>query len=529
MSRRNLTVALLAGLASTFGSAAFAATAHVVDAGRLGKATQTQIASYLNLDNSATLKATKSKVVTVRGTVKTREVQMYNGVPVYGRSVVVERDKAGAVLSVRGRVEQSIAADLSSVKPKLSAAQVQSVLRSARGGLSGLSVNDSKAELFVYPAENGAKARLVYRVSLNAEGPGQATRPFALIDANSGQVIKQWEGLTSGRLPTPTAPTNVDATGIGGNGATGSYFYDGSSQSHAMLKVQKVGMACYLQNDKVKTVNMAGGATRGVVWSFPCAKAPYTSSGDTINGGFSALNDAHHFGGVVHDMYMDWFGEPPLKNDDGSEMQLLMRVHYGTNYVNAFWNGSSMTYGDGDGVRAYPLVVLDVTGHEISHGFTEQHSNLEYTSAQSGGMNEAFSDMAGEAAKFFDRGTNDFITGADLMVPGTVPPGGLVGFRDLCTPSRDGFSIDSADQFRPMDPHGSSGVYNRAFCTLAKTEGWDTRMAFEVFRDANAIAWQSNETFSGGACGVEQAATDRGYDVADVTAAFAVVKVTCTP
>src|SRR3546814_6207648 len=58
----------------------------------------------------------------------------------------------------------------------------------------------------------------------------------------------------------------------------------------------------------------------------------------------------------------------------------------------------------------YPLVSLDVLAHEVSHGFTEQNSNLEYA-YQPGGINEAFSDMAGKAAEFFFKGENDFLIG----------------------------------------------------------------------------------------------------------------------
>ena len=81
------------------------------------------------------------------------------------------------------------------------------------------------------------------------------------------------------------------------------------------------------------------------------------------------------------------------------------------------------------------------------------------------------------------------------------------------------------------DVEGGAGgpiVYNRAFCTLAKTSGWTTRKAFEVFHDANAVYWAPNETFDGGACGVEQAAADRGYTVNDVVHAFGVVGVSCS-
>ncbi len=76
------------------------------------------------------------------------------------------------------------------------------------------------------------------------------------------------------------------------------------------------------------------------------------------------------------------------------------RVHYGTNYVNAFWDGKQMTYGDGDGVVAGPLVSIDVAGHEMSHGVTSATANLTY-SGESGGLNEATSDIFGTMVEFY--------------------------------------------------------------------------------------------------------------------------------
>ncbi|MFM9500924.1 peptidase M4 family protein, partial [Streptomyces galilaeus] len=76
---------------------------------------------------------------------------------------------------------------------------------------------------------------------------------------------------------------------------------------------------------------------------------------------------------------------------DDNGYQLKLYVHYNTNYVNAFWDGTEMNFGDGDGgATANPLVSLDVTGHEISHGLTQFTANLNYQ-GESGAMNEAFS------------------------------------------------------------------------------------------------------------------------------------------
>ncbi len=78
-----------------------------------------------------------------------------------------------------------------------------------------------------------------------------------------------------------------------------------------------------------------------------------------------------------------------------------------------------------------------------------------------------------------------------------------------------------------MDVHYSSGVYNKAFYQLATTNGWDTHKAFDVFVRANQMYWGATTNFNQGACGVQQAASDLGYAVTDVSNAFSTVGVSC--
>src|SRR5690606_24866193 len=141
-----------------------------------------------------------------------------------------------------------------------------------------------------------------------------------------------------------------------------------------------------------------------------------------------------------------------------------LKVHFGSNYENAFWYNNAMYFGDG-GTYFYPLVSLDVTAHEVSHGYTEQNSDLDYENMP-GGINEAFSDIAGEAVEFYSRGSNDFLIGADIAKhPGL---GGALRFME--DPTLDGASIaDALEYYDGLDVHFSSGVYNRAFFLLAHT------------------------------------------------------------
>ncbi len=494
---------LVASLAIAATSVATAGTEQALRAQNLGAVPANQLAAKLGLSADNAFVA-RNALPTVKGTQTVRMQQTFKGVPVYGRSIAVEQDAQGNALVANGIVTSDLQVDLTSVTPKIDqASAIASLMKQART-LTAATVKpeNAKADLYVYPVD-GAPARLVYLTSFFSGGD-RPTRPTAIIDANTGQVIEQWEGLTN---------AEVDATGPGGNQKVGQYTW--GANGLPALRVTQSGTTCTAQNAYVKSYNMKKATSgSGTLWSFTC----FNSSGDAVNGAYGPINDAHHFGGVVHDMYTAYTGAAPLNQ------VLIMKVHYGNNYENAFWDGSSMTFGDGASTF-YPLVALDVTSHEISHGYTEQHSNLAY-SGQSGGMNEAYSDIAGEAAEYYDRGSNDFLVGSDIV---KTSAGIGDALRYMCNPTQDGGSIDNAaDYYNGLDVHYSSGVYNKAFCVLAKKTGWDTVKAFKAFARANALYWTASSTFNSGACGVASAATDLGYSATDVAAAFTAVGVTCS-
>ncbi|QPF74424.1 hemagglutinin [Roseateles sp. DAIF2] len=423
------------------------------------------------------------------GRVVTRHQQYYQGVPIWGEGVVESRTGDTGPSHFSGSLLANVNQDLASTSPSLSQ---HSALSRAKGLAKAIATSNDQAKLYVRLNEQG-KAQLFYLVSFLIEGGSEPSRPHFMIDANSGAVLQRWEGLN-----------HRDATGPGGNTKIGRYDY--GTQYPAL----QVTDDCQMNSGNVITVNLNGGTSGSTPYKFTCPRNEYKLT----NGAYSPLNDAHFFGNVVFNMYRDWLGLRPLTNT------LYMKVHYGSNYENAFWDGQAMSFGDG-GSRFHPLVSLDVSAHEVSHGFTEQNSGLVY-SGQSGGINEAFSDMAGEAAEFYARGSNDWLVGADIF----KATGALRYFAD---PTRDGRSIGHASNYSAgMDVHYSSGVYNKAFHLLATSSGWTTRKAFEVMADANRLYWTASSTFNQAACGVEKAAGDRGYTVADVTRAFAAVGVSCS-
>ncbi|GGY12179.1 M4 family metallopeptidase [Paludibacterium paludis] len=436
----------------------------------------------------ADLKALRS-ITAANGKSATRFQQYYRGIPVWGEAIVEE--KAGhATSGYSGDYIAGIAADLPSVTPALSREQVLAQTKALK--TRGYPTRNDKAELLIRLNEKNT-AQLIYLVSFVVTGTAPS-RPHFIVDAMSGQVLAQWEGLN-----------HDQANGPGGNTKTGRYYY---GKDYGPLIVTS---DCAMDSGNVATVDLGGEEDNSSTepFSFTCPTNTYKA----INGAYSPLNDAHYFGNVVFNMYKDWFNLRPI------QQKLYMKVHYGSGYENAFWDGSAMTFGDG-ATRFYPLVSLDVSSHEVSHGFTEQNSGLVYK-GQSGGMNEAFSDMAGEAAKYYMKGSNDFLVGATIFK-------GSGALRYMDKPSRDGRSIDNASQYRAgLDVHHSSGVYNRAFYLLATTSGWNTRKAFEVFVDANRLYWTANSTFNQGSCGVIKAAQVRGYKTTDVVSAFSKVGVSC--
>jgi Zn-dependent metalloprotease len=144
------------------------------------------------------------------------------------------------------------------------------------------------------------------------------------------------------------------------------------------------------------------------------------------------------------------------------------RVHYGSDYENAFWDGTQMTYGDGAN-NTHPLVEIDVAGHEMTHGVTENTAGLVY-SGEASALNEATSDIFGTAVEWFANNaldTPDYLLGERLNLHGDGTP-----TRYMDKPSKDHVSPDCwspSSQF--LDPHHSSGPLNHWFYLASEGSG----------------------------------------------------------
>ncbi|NIM15748.1 MAG: hypothetical protein GTO45_27485, partial [Candidatus Aminicenantes bacterium] len=428
-----------------------------------------------------------------------RYQQTFKGYSLWGMQTIISKDRSNKkVIKLHGAVVQGAPNDVGSIPKKLDALgalrQMQEKHKEKDLGATW-NFGNEKYGTYIYFHQDSKKALLCYVVSFFADTEkGNPSHPIFFINAKNNKVIHSYDMLRY-----------ADGVGPGGNQKVGYYYY---GTDYPPFCVTANGSTCTMNCTNVKTVDLNHAYSGTTPYSYTC----YENTHKEINGAYCPLNDAQYFGQVAFDMYNDWYGVPPLP------FQLTLKVHYGVNHENAYWTGDSMLFGDGH-TTFYPLVGLDIVAHEVSHGFTENdnNSNLIY-SGQSGGINESFSDMAGEAAKYYMRGTNDFMCGYDIY---KAPNKAL---RYLYNPPLDGISIDHVDDYyEGMDVHYSSGIFNKAFYLIATSPGWNTRKAFDIFVKANQHYWQPSTNFQQGAEGAQDAALDYGYSCKDVAEAFAVV------
>ncbi len=197
-----------------------------------------------------------------------------------------------------------------------------------------------------------------------------------------------------------------------------------------------------------------------------CTGDIVSNSPNPINTGDNAIDSAHNFAIATYDYYNATQGRDGI-NDNGLEM--ISRVHFDSNYNNAFWDGSKMTYGDGDGTTFVPLSQdADVVAHELTHGVTEYESNLIYSN-ESGALNESLSDVFGSEVDRQEGATgNDiWLLGEDIYTPG-IPGDGL---RDMADPAAEGDYDYWPTRYTGSQDNGgvhwNSGISNLAFVLLS--------------------------------------------------------------
>ncbi len=390
------------------------------------------------------------------GLVHAKVQQTYNGLPVFGGEAIVHLDRKGELFTVTNDVAAEVDEVKIETEPRVSADEaVQKAFEYARCEECSIS-RDSEPQLLIYTEKNDLqddekevkKPVLAYRIHLNQIDSGRETKeprmPVYFIDAQTGEEIFSYDNIQTQSV------TN-----------SGSSLYSGN----VFFTAFRFGSPYYLQNLNLKIGTFNGNTS-----------TPFSDSDGVWNSAVQRAGvDAHWGAEKTLQYYGNTFGRNGVNGSggplsvsaiNGSTNLLPSTVHFGSNYNNAFWNGSSMTYGDGNGVVFSPLVSLDVVGHELTHGITQFSAGLIY-SGQSGGLNEAVSDIFGNMVERNAKGEsgNTWKVGEEIYTPNTS--GDALRYMD--NPHADNHSIDHFSEYtNTTDVHYSSGIANKEFYLLSK-------------------------------------------------------------
>ncbi|MFG2135117.1 M4 family metallopeptidase [Streptomyces sp. NPDC048751] len=381
------------------------------------------------------------------GSVHTRYERTYAGLPVLGGDLVVHQSKSGETKGVTKALKAAV--KVASLKPAVTAAKAEKqALTAAKDAGSAKTAADQAPRKVIW-AGNG-KPTLAYETVIGGlQDDGTPNELHVITDAATGKKLYEYQGIE---------------TGSGKSLYSGTVTL-GTTKSGSTYQLTDSGRGGHKTYNKARSTSSSAGTLftdADDVWGTGTASSSSTDQ--------TAAVDAAYGAAVTWDFYKSAFGRSGIANDGKAAYS---RVHYGNAYVNAFWDDSCfcMTYGDGEG-NTDPLTSLDVAGHEMSHGLTAATAGLNY-SGESGGLNEATSDIFGTGVEFFANNASDkgdYLIGEKININGDGTP-----LRYMDKPSKDGGSADSwSSTVGNKDVHYSSGVANHFFYLLSEGSGSKT-------------------------------------------------------
>ncbi|WP_406247588.1 M4 family metallopeptidase [Streptomyces anulatus] len=414
-----------------------------------------------------------------KGTVHTRYERTYDGLPVLGGDLVTHTAADSTLKSVDKATEAKIA--VASTTPKLKAA--------------------ASARKVIYAAD-GNPVLAWETVKKGVQKDGTPSRVHTITDATTGEKLHSYEAIETG-TGTGTSQYSGEVELTTTKTDAGFELTDGERGGH-----------------KTYDLNQGSSGTGELVTDDDDAWGDGTGADRQ-----TAAVDAHYGAAKTWDFYKTALGRDGIAGDGKAAYS---RVHYGENYVNAFWDDSCfcMTYGDGEGNKN-ALTSIDVAAHEMTHGLTSATANLDYA-GESGGLNEATSDILGASVEFFADNTSDagdYLIGEKIDINGDGTP-----LRYMDKPSKDGSSADFWDEnLGDIDVHYSSGVANHFFYLLAEGSGKKTingvdydsatsdgstltgigrEKAYQIWYKALSVYMTSTTDYAGARVATEKAATD---------------------
>lgn len=374
-----------------------------------------------------------------------RLMQTYAGIPLWGHEVAVHLERDNSVYMVNGHSAPTPTGV--DVTPLLTANQAS---QRATRHLKAAQAAKTSTQLVFYTPEHG-RPTLTYKVDVVA-GLDQSWQYF--VDANSGMVLNRISNIH-------TAGSIVSANGIDLEGKTrqfNAWFENGTY--YTIDPSTPTPDPVY---DPLKVPNASGDTYIYDARNGGARDSQYHNTSSKLNADWDAAAVSAAFNTrEVYNYYKDTFGRNSL---DGNGKNLFAVIHYQSAYANAFWNGESMVYGDGDGRTFGPLSKgLDVAAHEMTHGVIGATARLIYQN-QSGALNESFADVFAAMIDSANWTVGEAVT---LAAPGFL--------RDMQHPSRGmDRQPEHMSQYVLMSTsqdnggvHVNSGIPNRAAYLIAE-------------------------------------------------------------
>nr|WSY57592.1 M4 family metallopeptidase [Streptomyces sp. NBC_00886] len=376
------------------------------------------------------------------GTVHTRYERTYDGLPVLGGDLVVHTPpatEATGTVSATFNNKHTLTVPSTTASFAKSAAETKALTTAKALDAKAPSTDSARKVIW---AGDGTPKLAWETVVGGFQDDGTPSRLHVITDATTGKELSRFQGIQTGTGNTQYSGTVSLSTTLSGS----TYqLYDTTRGGHKTYS---------LNNATSGTGTLMTDADD--VWGTGAGSNTQTAGADAAYGAQETW-----------DFYKNTFGRSGIKNDG---VAAYSRVHYSTAYVNAFWDDSCfcMTYGDGTS-STHALTSLDVAGHEMSHGVTSNTAGLNYT-GESGGLNEATSDIFGTGVEFYANNSSDigdYLIGEKIDINGDGTP-----LRYMDKPSKDGGSADSwYSGVGNLDVHYSSGPANHMFYLLSEGSG----------------------------------------------------------
>ncbi|WP_443051216.1 M4 family metallopeptidase [Streptomyces sp. NBC_00228] len=376
------------------------------------------------------------------GTIHTRYERTYDGLPVLGGDLVVHTPPAAeATGTVSATFNNKHTLTVPSTTPAFTRSAAETKALTTAKSLDAKAASTDSARKVIWAGDGTPK--LAWETVVGGfQDDGTPSQLHVITDATTGKELSRFQGIQTGTGNTQYSGTVSLSTTLSGS----TYqLYDTTRGGHKTYS---------LNNATSGTGTLMTDADD--VWGTGAGSNTQTAGADAAYGAQETW-----------DFYKNTFGRSGIKNNG---VAAYSRVHYSTAYVNAFWDDSCfcMTYGDGSG-STHALTSLDVAGHEMSHGVTSNTAGLNYT-GESGGLNEATSDIFGTGVEFYANNSSDvgdYLIGEKININGDGTP-----LRYMDKPSKDGGSADSwYSGVGNLDVHYSSGPANHMFYLLSEGSG----------------------------------------------------------